>query len=438
MPGACTRRNFLKASGAAAVGIGLSARVLGGEGAAAPSEKVNLGFVGVGPQGGGHVRHFLGFPDVRITAVCDVDQKKVDAAVAACQGSATGYRDFRKLLEHKPLDGVVVATPPHWHALISVAVCKAGKDLFVEKPMTLTVAESQAVCRAVRQNKRISQVGTQIHAGENYRRVVEIVRSGVLGKISAVRTFLTLGATREGIGRAPDADPPPNLDWEMWVGPAPMRRFNPLIAQGAYHHCSFMDFSGGWLPGMAPHIIDLPVWALELGLPTRVASAGGRFVINDIGDEPDLQETLFQYPNVTMTWMMNLTNSYGWDYHGTGGRKRRLGIYFHGDKATLHCNYDTFKIIPEDDPKADVKLPEPSLPRSPGHYREWADCIKTRQEPSCNVFYHHKVNVPCCLANLSLKLGRSIQFDPEAETVIGDKEAAAGLQPVYRKPWTLG
>jgi predicted dehydrogenase len=438
MPGACTRRDFLKASGAASVGIGLSASVLGGEGAAPPSEQVNLGFIGVGPQGGGHVGHFRSFPDVRITAICDVNQKKVEATVAACQGTATGYGDFRKLLEHKPLDAVVVATPPHWHALQAIAVCKAGKDLFVEKPMTLTVAESQAVLRAVRDAKRVSQVGTQIHAGGNYRRVVEIVRSGVLGKINAVRTFMNLDQTRAGIGRAPNAAPPAHLDWEMWVGPAPLRPYNPLITQGAYHHCSFMDFSGGWLPGMAPHIVDLPIWALELGLPTRVASAGGRFVLDDIGDEPDLQETLFQYPNLTMTWMMNLTNSYGYDFNGAGGRQRRLGIYFHGDKATLLCDYGMFKIIPEDDPKAEVKLPEPSLPRSPGHYREWVDCIKTRQEPSCSVFYHHKVNVPCCLANLSLKLGRSIQFDPKAEKVVGDKEAADGLQPNYRKPWTLG
>ena len=432
-----TRRRFLKTSGAA-VGIGLAANVLGEQGGAPPSEKVNLGFIGVGPQGGGHLGHFLSFPDVRVTAVCDVDQHRVDAALKACQGSATGYRDFRKLLEHKPLDAVVVATPPHWHAIMSVAVCKAGKDLFVEKPMTLTVAESQAVLKAVKDNSRISQVGTQIHAGENYRRVVEIVRGGVLGKVSVVRTFNNLDQGRAGIGKAANADPPPHLDWDLWVGPAPMRPYNLLIAGGAYSHCSFMDFSGGWLPGMAPHIIDLPIWALELGLPTRVSCTGGRFVLEDLGDAPDVQEAQFQYPNLTMTWMMTLTSSYGWDFQGAGGRRRRLGIYFHGDKATLLADYGMFKIIPEDDPKAEVKLPAPSLPRSKGHYREWIDCIKSRQEPSCNVFYHHKVNVPCCLANLSLKLGRSIQFDPKTETVVGDEEAAKGLQPNYRPPWTLG
>ncbi len=373
-----------------------------------------------------------------MTAVCDVDQTKLDRAVAACKGAATGYRDFRKLLEHKDLDAVVVAAPPHWHALLAVAALKAGKDLFLEKPMSLTVAESQAICRAAKDGGRITQVGTQIHAGENYARVVEIVRSGVLGKINTVRTFFHLGLSRAGIGKADDADPPATLDWEMWVGPAPMRRYNPLITGGAHLHCSFMDFSGGWLPGMAPHIIDLPIWALDLPLPGHVACTGGRSVLEDIGDCPDVQEVLFQYPGLTMTWMMNLTNSYGWDFQGAGGRARRLGVYFHGDLATLWADYGSFKIIPEADPKAEVKLPEPSLPRSKGHYREWIDCIKSRQEPSCNVFYHHRVNVPCCLANLSLRLGRSVRFDPKTETVVGDAEAARGLAPVYRKPWTLG
>lgn len=217
-----------------------------------------------------------------------------------------------------------------------------------------------------------------------------------------------------------------------------MRPYNPLIAGGAHLHCSFMDFSGGWLPGMAPHIIDLPIWALELGLPSRAASTGGRFVLEDIGDCPDVQEVLFQYPGLTMTWMMNLTNSYGWDFQGGGGRARRLGVYFHGDLATLYADYGTLKIVPEADPKAELKLPEPTLPRSKGHYREWIDCIKSREQPSCNVFYHHNVNVPCCLANLSLRLGRSVQFDPRTETVVGDEEAARGLHPNYRKPWTLG
>ena len=177
----------------------------------------------------------------------------------------------------KDLDGVIIGTPPHWHCLMAVDACRAGKDLYLQKPMTLHLAESLAVRNAVRKYQRICQVGTQIHASENYRRVVEWIRSGKLGKISVVRTFNVMNQGPQGLGNVPDGPPPAGLDWDRWVGPCPMRPFNSLIVQDAYTNCSFMDYSGGWTPGMAPHIIDLPVWALELGLPTVTCSSGGRY-----------------------------------------------------------------------------------------------------------------------------------------------------------------
>ena len=433
-----TRRGFLKTSGAAAIGIGLAADVLGGETATAPSDRINIGTIGYGGRGRGHTAVMLRHKDTRVTAICDVDKRRVKAGVAASKGTATGYHDFRKLIDHKDLDAVIVATPPHWHTLQAVAACKAGKDLFIEKPLTITPGESQAIVKAAKENKSVTQVCTQIHAGENYHRVVEIVRSGILGRINAVRTFFKLGQTRRGIGKAPNSPPPPYLDWEMYVGPARMRPYNRLLNAGAAIDCSFMEFTGGWMPGMAPHIIDLPVWALELGLPSRASCTGGRFVLEGGGNEPDVQEAQFQYPDLTVTWMMNLTNSYGWDFQGNGGRTRRLGVYFHGDQATLYANYGMFKIIPEGNPKAQLKLPEKTLPRSPGHHEDWIRCIKSRKQPSCNVFYHHNVNMPIALANLSMKLGRSIQIDPKTGDAIGDEKAARAFQPKYRKPWKLG
>jgi len=436
MSGVQPRRRFLATVGG--LGIGLAASRVG-RGATPPSDRIRMGFIGVGPMGSGHLRSFSAQRDVDVGAICDVFASKVAAAIKRCGGKPKGYRDFRRLLDQKDLDAVVIATPPHWHAIMAVRAAQAGKDLYLEKPMTLTVAESQAVVRAVQRNARVSQVGTQIHAGANYRRVVEIVRSGVLGKINAVRTFFVMNIGTKGIGKPANCPPPPDLDWEMWIGPGPMRPFNPALVRGAgAGHCWFMDYSGGWLPGMGPHIIDLPVWALELGLPTQVSCAGGRFVIDDVGDCPDVQEALFRYPGLVMTWMMDLTNSYGFDFQGRGGRSRRLGIYFHGEKATLFTNYSTHKIIPEDDPNRQLPLPGPSLPPTPGHHREWLECIKTRRQPSCNVAYHHKVNVAICLANLALKIGRSVQFDPEKETIPGDDEARRLLQPSYREPWTLG
>lgn len=427
-----TRRRFL----GAAVGIGLAARALGAEGKAAASERVNVGFIGVGPMGGGHLGQLARFPDVNVTAICDVHEARVAAGIKRTGGKAKGFGDFRKLLAEKDVDAVVIAPPPHWHAIIAVQAAKAGKDFYVEKPMTLHVGESKAVVEAARRYGRITQVGTQIHAGGNYRRVVEIIRSGVLGPVNCVRTFNVMNQTRAGIGNPPNCPVPKGLDWEMWVGPAQMRPCNPAILRGAYNHCSFMAFSGGWTPGMAPHIVDLPVWALDLGLPTQVSCHGGRFVLKDCGDAPDVQEALFQYPNLTMTWMSNLTNSYGWDFHGNPGRSRRLGIYFHAEHATLHTNYGAHTIVPEN-PKAPPELPAPSIPPLADHHRQWIDGIKTRKQPSCNVAYHHKVNVPLCLANLSHTLGRSIAFDPKTETIVGDPEAARMATPVYREPWRL-
>jgi predicted dehydrogenase len=278
-------------------------------------------------------------------------------------------------------------------------------------------------------------VGTQIHAGENYRRVVEWIRSGRLGKVSVVRTFNIMNQGPEGLGNAPGGEPPDGLDWNAWVGPAAMRPFHPMCVNDAYTHSSFWNFSGGWTPGMAPHIIDLPIWALDLGVPLVTSCAGGRNTIQDVGDVPDVQEVLWQYPDITMTWMMSMVNSYGFDFRGDGSISRRLGIYFHAVNATLHADYGMYKISPEGDRLKDLEPPKASIAPSPGHEREWLDCIKTRAEPSCGLSYHWRIDLAITLANLSYRLGRSVRFDPAAERIVGDAEAARMARPVYRDPW---
>ena len=207
------------------------------------------------------------------------------------------------------------------------------------------------------------------------------------------------------------------------------------IIQTSGTHSAFMDYSGGWTPCWAPHIIDLPVWALDLGLPTMISSSGGRYFCRDAGDAYDTQETICQYPGFTLTWMMSQVNAYGFDLQGRGGLGRKLGTYFHGVNGTLWANYSTLNIVPEGDRMKDAQEPEKATPDSPGQEREWLDCIRSREQPSCNVFYHHKVNVPIVLGNLSLKLGRSIQYDPATETIVGDEEAARLAVPDYRDPW---
>jgi predicted dehydrogenase len=238
-----------------------------------------------------------------------------------------------------------------------------------------------------------------------------------------------------GVGPGAVVAMPRDMDWELWCGPGPLRPYSPTLAADAYFHSSWMAYSGGWTPGMAPHIIDLPVWALDLGFPLVTSSSGGRYFFRDEGDAYDHHEVLWQYPNLTMTWMSSLNNSYGFDLHGEPKPQRRLGIYFHGSNGTMYANYSSFKIVPEGDRMQGRETPPRSIPASPGHEREWLDCIHTRRETTCNVEYHTRVDVPIVLSLLSLKLGRSIRFDPTREWIVGDAEASRLAMPAYRNPW---
>jgi predicted dehydrogenase len=434
-----SRRQFIKATGTAAIAapIIMQSSILNGQNYA-PSDRINLGVIGCGGLGKASLFECASQPNVVVTAACDVWKERLDPVVEKFKGTCKGYTDFREMLLQKDLDAVIIATPAHWHAIIAIAACKAGKDIYLQKPMTMHLGESLAVRNAVKKHNIICQVGTQIHASENYRRVVELIRSGNLGDIGTVRTFFVMNEGPKGIGsgnNTPNA--PKGMDWDMWVGPARMQPFNPNLVKDAFYHCFWMDFSGGWTPGMAPHIIDLPIWALDLGYPTEVSASGGRFIIKDDGDAYDNHEVIMRYPKLTMTWMQSSTNSYGFDFLRGQESRRRLGIYFHGVNGTLHTDYDNHVILPEGDRMIGMETPPKSIAPSPGHELEWLQCIKTRQQPSCNPGYHVRVDVPLVLSTLSLKLGRSIRFDPEKEMIIGDKEASALAIPEYRAPWKL-
>jgi predicted dehydrogenase len=436
-PSSLTRRQFLQTTSAAALAAPLlvPASALGREGKPPPSERIALGIIGCGGMGQSNLRTCASQPDVAVVGACDVWQDRLDHVVEQFKGTCTGYRDYRELLGRRYLDAVIIATPPHWHALQAIAAAEAGKDIYLQKPMTLHLGESLAVRNAVKKHKVICQVGTQIHASENYRRVVEFIRSGRLGSIGAVRTFNVMNQMPRGVGHSTNNAVPPGLDWERWVGPAPMMPFNRLVVQDAFNHCSWMAYSGGWTPGMAPHITDLPIWALDLGFPTEITSSGGRFILKDDGDAYDNHEILWRYPNLTLTWMSSLTNSYGFDFEGSPAPRRRLGIYFHGANGTALADYDSLKIIPEGELLKDEPPVPKSIPPSPGHEREWLNCLKSRQAPSCSPAYHVRVDVPIVLSLLSLKLGRTIRFDPVKERIVGDAEAAKLAVPHYREPW---
>ena len=453
-----SRRDFL---GAAAAGAALPyfvpASALAAPGQPGANDRIQLGLIGSGGMGRSNLANCAKYPDVVVTAVCDVWKPNRELGCEPYKATAKPFVDYREVLEQKNVDAVIVATPPHWHCLVTIEACEAGKDVYLQKPMTLHVAESLAVKRAVEKHGRICQVGTQIHANDNYHRVVEMVRSGNLGKISTARTLLRMNQGADGIGQPPDCDPPPGLDWNLWVGPAPMLPFKECMIgagpDGGWKKISFMAYRGGWTTGMAPHILDLPFWALDLGYPTLTMSSGGKHVLRDAGDAPDTHEVLWQFPGLTLTWMMSLVSSYAFDLTGgvgdDGARWRGgsgssasanvmrwwLGTYFHGVNGTLYSDYERHAIVPEGDRMKGLQPPEPSIPSSPGHEREWLDCIRSRKQPSCNPTYHAKIDAAIHLANLSLKLGRAIRFDPALERIVGDDEAARLAKPQYRDPW---
>jgi predicted dehydrogenase len=433
-----TRRKFVKTSSVAAIGVPLilKSSLIKGEGVTAASDKINLGIIGCGGLGKANLNAAVAHPDVVVVAACDVWKERLDPIVEKYKDTCTGYTDFREMIQHKGLDAVIIATPAHWHAIQAIEAAEAGLDIYLQKPMTMHLGESLAVRNAIRKHKVISQIGTQIHASEHYRRMVELVRSGNLGAISTVRTFFTMNEAPNGIGSGNNTTKiPKGMDWDMWVGPAAMQPFNPNLVKDAFYHCFWMNFSGGWTPGMAPHITDLPIWAMNLDYPTEISAMGVRYIIKDDGDAYDNHEVIWRYPNLTMTWMQNSTNSYGFDFLRGQDSKRRLGIYFHGVNGTLYTDYSDHKILPEGNRMDGMKTPPKSIAPSPGHELEWVECIKSRKQPSCSAEYHVKVDVPIALSVLSMKLGRSIKFDPATESIVGDKEAAKLAVPEYRGPW---
>lgn len=401
-----------------------------------PNSRIHLGLIGCGHMGRVNLSNCAAFPDVVVVAACDADRNRLEPTLDQFKGTCRGYRDYREMLQHPGLDAVIIATPPHWHALQAIAACEAGKDLYLQKPMTMHLGESLAVRNAIRRHQRISQIGTQHHAREEHHRVIEYVRSGNLGPIGVARTFNVMNQGAAGIGTGGFQPPHEGLDWDLWCGPAPLGRFNRKLVADAYHHCSWMDYSGGWTPGNGPHMVDLPITALDLGYPLVTHASGGRWVVRDDGDAYDHHEVLWQYPNLTLTWMMSLTNSFGFDLQGDPKPRTRLGVYFHGVHGTLYADYlGVSTLVPEGDGLKGKVAPPPSIPPSPGQEREWLDSILSRRQPSCSVFHHVKIDIPIALGVLSLKLGRSIRFDPATESIVGDAEAARRAIPEYRAPW---
>jgi predicted dehydrogenase len=416
------------------------------------NERVQLGFIGYGLIGAQHVHDFKNQSDVDIAAMSEVYQPRMEQGVAAAGNSPRirQYRDFRKLLDDRELQAVVVSTPDHWHALMTMMACAAGKDVYVEKPMTLFVAEGQWMTKVARKFNRVVQVGTQQRSGRHYQHARELIRAGHIGQVLSAKA----GSARNimpGFG-TPDGAQPGDFDYDMWLGPAPKRPFAPH--RGLYHFRWFWDYSGGQMTNLAAHELDIVQWVLDFKGPQSVTSVGGRFALNDDGETPDTQDALYEYPKTNVAWYTREA--------GAGARRSPAGLEFVGTKGGLVINRSGYEVFP--DLKQDPANLIPTFQGHPGggptksslkpepwtearkeagsgpeqfdlHARNFLDCIKSRKRTVADVEDGHHTAVACHLANISLRLGRKLKWDPEKEAIIGDQEASAMLVRPYRKPW---
>ncbi len=437
-----TRRRFLKdstralAGGVAALAASDFARrtiAAEGKGPLGANERVGVGFIGVGGRGTWHVRTFKGFPDVEVIAVCDPHQGRVAGALEAAGGSVKGFKDYRELLNLKEVDAVVIATTGHWHALPAIHACQAGKDIYVEKPLALTIGEGRAVVTAARKHNRIAMIGTQNRSSPSFQKAVEIVRSGTLGKIGLVHVWANEQWGPNGFGQPADTEPPKELDWDLWLGPSPKVSYNP---NRYFHNFFFWDYGGGWQSEVGVHHYDIVHWAMGCDTPLSCQASGGKLMINDNTEIPDTFTAIWEYPSFVMSFRTTYANMLAFE-------QRQRGTIFHGTNGTmvLDGHAPGIKIFGEtvggkkvlEDSFTAQDLPEGNVL----HQKEFVRCVKERERPFADIEVGHKSSVPGHLSNIAYRVGRKIRWDAKGEKIIGDAEANALVTRKYREPWVL-
>jgi predicted dehydrogenase len=425
-----TRRAFL---GTAAAGLALTSLSRSALARQNASDQIRLGMIGVGSQGTSRLKEFLRHPDVRIAALCDVDKAHLDRA-AGIVDAASGYRpaayaDYRRVLDVRDIDAVAVVTPDHWHAIPTVHAFEAGKDVFVEKPLSYSVAEGRAMADASAKFKRVSQMGNHIHNDlPNYRRVVELVKSGKLGRITRVHCWKTCRTEPWTTDNPPAL--PPTLDYDFWLGPAPKRAYEPLRSHVTFR--DFWDYSGGTFIDFWCHIVDVAVWGLDLKAPQSFSSTGGRLFVHDATETPDTIEAVLDYPDLVFMFSLRPTPLPGFEHMG------HIGCLFEGADASLVTNYEKHEVWVKGQKAEDFPRPDPSIPDSPGHVREFLDAIKTRNlETTCNVRYGHRLSKLGLITNIAYRTGRRLHWDDQHERILHDEEANRYLRRHFRKPYKL-
>jgi len=396
----------------------LTSQALGAPGVPAASERLTLGFIGVGGMGSGHLGFYVDHTDTRILAVADVNTQHRNRALKRAGTDAKGYNDYRELLARDDIDAVVIATPDHWHCKTAVDACRAGKDVYCEKPLSLTIREAREMAKAARRNATVFQTGSQQRSDPKFRLACEVVRSGRIGQLQRVRAAVGGGPT------CPPQKPEPVpdwLDWNFWLGPAPWAEYTPKRASPDFRW--IYDYSGGKMTDWGAHHNDIAQWGIGASHsgPVRTEPISVTFP----------KEGLF---NTAVTFEVKYTYANGVELTTTSDGN---DIHFQGTAGWVKVNRGRIEASNPDILREPLGAGDVHLYKSPGHGQDWMACIKTRKRPICDVEIGCRSATVCHLGNIALRTGKTIEWNPEKEEVTNDPSLNRWLARPYRAPWRI-
>lgn len=413
MAGTSDRRSFLASLAACSLVAGVAGR-------SRAAEPLRLGLIGLGNSGRRLLQVARGQQGVEVVALCDVDKSRLAECAGTLARPCAQFVDYRELLETADLQGVILATPDHWHAPIGLAALHSGHDLYVETPLALTVTEGREIVDAATRLGRVVQVGNSHRGAAPIRTAVELIRSGRLGKIETVRAWCTGG---ESAAPVPDQAPPADLDWDRWLGPAPEVPYNP---QRAHRHWRFYwDYGGGLLAEQGSRLLDLVHWATGLSAPLNV-QARATYDLANAYETPTSLDVTYEYPGFHLSWSQN-----SW----RGKPETPDGLVFIGSRGRLYLEHNNYQIQPEGLAIHPIGPGDFELPRPAGHFEEWVDCLRSREQPSADVASGHAAATTAHLGNLAARLQRTLTWSAADERFVNDPAADRWLSRPTRAPY---
>ncbi len=435
-----SRRRFISNSAKVAAAMGLAGQFpqsLYGQLNRHANDTLVVGLIGAKGMGFANLKAFLNEPNVSCAAICDVDANVLEERAAEVE-KLTGkkpdtYKDFRTLIDRKDIDAVIIGTPDHWHCLPMVYACEAGKDVYCEKPLANTIEEANLMVKAARKYDRIVQVGQWQRSDPHWQNAVEFVHSGKLGRIRTVKVWAYIGWMNR-LPVQPDQPAPEGVDYNMWLGPAPERPFNPNRFH--FNFRWYWDYAGGLMTDWGVHLLDYALYGMQAYTPKSVMSSGAKYAYpDDAMQTPDTQQAIYEFDDFGLIWDHTIGI-----YGGSYGREH--GVAYIGEKGTLVVDRNGWEVIPETDRDTAPKMERVELQPASGnglglHVKNFIASVKSRQLPNADVEIGAHIAKVANLGNIAYKTGRKVFWNPETNTFENDAEATALVKANYREPWKL-